>query len=940
MHYNLRHLPLVDFHSFRGSFMSMLNRSVTSRVMRPFFVIACVAALLSSASVSWAQSKSSSIEVSGAAAQSVVNRLGVTLGGEAWVDVGPLSKNLVLNNPGFEAADYRAILRCGAVTADGCRVANAATAEPDGFWNGAHYQVMSGGAAGATGTVVSHTSSGDGSVLALDKSLSLSAGDYFWVEVLQPVSGVAGWSSSANGGGTITAETADLSPETSGKQALFLSALGRDGSVRLSQQLDAQPGLSKFQLNGAYEVSFRAKGVGGNNQLNVSVARMESGNAPYLNRPVALTDSWAQYTLSFSATETGTHSSPLQLSFAAAGANIELDDVSLQQSNSDSANATAFRDEVVNALQELHPGTIRMVSAGSDVHTQLASPFARYGLSSDVNSAPETAYGIQEFLELCATVGANPWITVPASTTPREMTGLVQYLTGDGSDTWSALRIARGHAEPWTSVFGKVHIELENSTEIGGSASEPMASSAYASWSNAVFGAARRSTGYSAGKFDLILGGSAAIPPVLPTPVSSLAAETSTMQSATTGAQVINCSSGFASSGACGVAVTGSGGQPFQLTNDQSAGVVVGTQALLIPTGSGHFGAGLIYQTAVNVQAFSTTFTFIPNGWNLAFVLQNNTNPNAGGGGNPQAFAAGAGCEGGFYQAFGNTPPDPNNIFALELDQQSALTNANQNSSVPFTYSSVQIYQQGQSPCNPNDGQPNYYFTSKISTSPVPLNSPASSLGTTTGDTYSVTLKYNGTTLNMSMYNVTAGGSCPGSSCFAQNWNVNIPALVGSTTAYVGFTGGTNEASSHPLYVNSLVYNVGASPAAATPTFSVPAGTYTTSRSVTISDSTPDATIYYTTNGTTPTTSSSVYSKSITVSSTKTLRAIAVASGYTNSSVASATYTINLHAATPTISSISPNYGAPAALIYHHREPLRRDPGQWCESPLAELRLM
>ena len=888
--------------------MSMLNRYVTSRVSNPFFVIAFIAALLANASVSWAQSKSSSIEVSDAAAQSVVNRLGVTLGGEAWVDVGPLSKNLVLNNPGFEAADYRAILRCGALTADGCRVADAAT-EADGLWSGAHYQVMSGSAAGATGTVVSHTSGGGGSVLALDKSQSLSAGDYFSVEVLKPVSGVAGWASISNGGGTISAETADLSPETSGKQALLLSALGRGGSVRLSQELDAQPGLSKLQLNGAYEVSFRAKGIGGNNQLNVSVAREVSGNATYLNRPVTLTDNWAQYTLSFSAAETGTQSSPLQLSFAAAGAGIELDDVSLQQSNSDSANVTAFRDEVVNALQELHPGTIRMVSGGSDVLTQLASPFARYGqgLSTDVTSAPKTAYGIQEFLELCTTVGADPWITVPTSTTPREMTDLVQYLTGDGSDTWSALRIARGHAEPWTSVFGKVHIELENSTGIGGSASEPMASSAYASWSNAVFGAARRNTGYSAAKFDLLLSGSAAIPPVLPTPVSSPAAETLTTPSATTSAQVINCSSGFASSGGCGVAVTGSGGQPFQFTNDQSAGVVVGTQALLIPRGSGHVGSGLIYQTAVNVQAFSTTFTFVPNGWNFALVLQNNTNPNGGGGGHPWAFAGGAGCEGGFYQAFGTAPTSANNIFALELDQQSALTNSNI-VTAPFTYSGVQIYQANQSPCNPNDGGPDYTFIPKISTSPVPLNSPVNTRGTTTGDTYSVTLGYNGTMLNMSMYDVTAGGSCPGTKCFTQSWTVNIPSLVGGNTAYVGFTGSTNENSTHPLYVNSFVYNVGASPAAATPTFSVPAGTYSTVQTVSISDSTPGATIYYTTNGTTPTTSSSVYSGPVTVSSTETLRAIAAASGYTNSSVASATYAINATPAMPRFSVAAGTY--------------------------------
>lgn len=83
-------------------------------------------------------------------------------------------------------------------------------------------------------------------------------------------------------------------------------------------------------------------------------------------------------------------------------------------------------------------------------------------------------------------------------------------------------------------------------------------------------------------------------------------------------------------------------------------------------------------------------------------------------------------------------------------------------------------------------------------------------------------------------------------------------------------------------------------PPAATPTLSVPTGTYTTAQTVTISDSTVGATIHYTTNGTTPTTSSPVYSGPITVTSTETLEAIATASGYSTSAVASAAYTINL----------------------------------------------
>ena len=84
-----------------------------------------------------------------------------------------------------------------------------------------------------------------------------------------------------------------------------------------------------------------------------------------------------------------------------------------------------------------------------------------------------------------------------------------------------------------------------------------------------------------------------------------------------------------------------------------------------------------------------------------------------------------------------------------------------------------------------------------------------------------------------------------------------------------------------------------APPQTATPTFSPPAGTYSGAQSVMIADATPGATIYYTTNGATPTTASSTYGGAITVSTTETLQAIAVASGYTTSAVGSAAYTIS-----------------------------------------------
>lgn len=76
------------------------------------------------------------------------------------------------------------------------------------------------------------------------------------------------------------------------------------------------------------------------------------------------------------------------------------------------------------------------------------------------------------------------------------------------------------------------------------------------------------------------------------------------------------------------------------------------------------------------------------------------------------------------------------------------------------------------------------------------------------------------------------------------------------------------------------------------PAFTPAAGTYKTAQSVTITDSTPNAVIYYTTNGSTPTAESTKYTTAIAVSATKTLKAIAIATGYTNSTVASAVYTI------------------------------------------------
>ena len=102
-------------------------------------------------------------------------------------------------------------------------------------------------------------------------------------------------------------------------------------------------------------------------------------------------------------------------------------------------------------------------------------------------------------------------------------------------------------------------------------------------------------------------------------------------------------------------------------------------------------------------------------------------------------------------------------------------------------------------------------------------------------------------------------------------------------------------------------------PTVATPSFSPTGGTYTSVQTVSIFCATSGANIRYTTNGSDPTTSSTLYSTSLSISSTTTLIAKAFKTNYNPSSTATAAYTINI----PTVAtpSFSPAGGTYTSLI-------------------------
>jgi hypothetical protein len=107
---------------------------------------------------------------------------------------------------------------------------------------------------------------------------------------------------------------------------------------------------------------------------------------------------------------------------------------------------------------------------------------------------------------------------------------------------------------------------------------------------------------------------------------------------------------------------------------------------------------------------------------------------------------------------------------------------------------------------------------------------------------------------------------------------------------------------------NSLVASATFTLQAATPSFSPAGGTYNSSQSITLADASSGVTIYYTTDGTTPTTSSTKYSGPISITQSTTVNAMAAAAGWSSSAVATAIYTLQLQAATPSFSLAGGTY--------------------------------
>jgi hypothetical protein len=180
---------------------------------------------------------------------------------------------------------------------------------------------------------------------------------------------------------------------------------------------------------------------------------------------------------------------------------------------------------------------------------------------------------------------------------------------------------------------------------------------------------------------------------------------------------------------------------------------------------------------------------------------------------------------------------------------------------------------------------------------------------------------YVGAVGNLSVYGVLAGTPTasapvisPGSGTFSSMPTVTITDGVAGATIYYTTDGSTPTTSSQ-IYqssfqpaanetitaVSSATGYLLSPPASATylstttpanPVFSLAAGTYTGTQALTITDITPGAVIYYTLDGGAPRSASAVYTQPLSISTSETVQAVAIAPGPYLSSVESVTYTI------------------------------------------------
>jgi len=970
----------------------------------------------------------------GSILQSNTNRVGVNIGAIDYWDNGQILKNLIgSSNPGMEPLLNQQIWALGAAgTSTTFTIPDIYDGVPPNYWTGATFTVVeaqSGGAElGCSGTIASNTGPNypvtgvttwvaPVITVATACKAPFAAGDIITIsksffptpESWWETGGLGGTAGSVSGGGQLLSDTTDLCA-TCGTQSLNMNASAAGSKATAAWYFDSEYSDNIFVLmNGTYQLSFWAKAASGNPTVVISALRGSAGGFNCGTYTPKLTTSWAQYTWTCTASESAAATTPTsaQVIFNTSGGSVYLDNVDFEKTSSNITNPTVLRDEVIEALQNYYgssignnPGTFRYwVNQNGETISNWTQPDYAHAPTSGgtgyfvgPGGSGSENLSLEDYLIICKFLNAAPYLEIPVTLSTTDAANLVEFLAGPSTSTFGARRAALGQTDPWTSEFSTIHLSFCNECWNGQSfAGQSLAERTsapnseyyydYSVRARDIFAAMRADSSYTT-SLDLVMNAQTAVNYTADVAINRAHPDSIEIEDYTYGSissfstdaalwgpamvdpweKVTNPADirnfyqsvhDYQSLPACGASGTANCKvNIYEWGQGTVNGGIDQTHLDYINAGAGE-GVVMALQPLLNLQYYDIlpqsffSLTEYKNSaasgmnsklWGNVIDMggaTNNVRPEFLGISliNQSIIGPMYSCpiNNNLTYNFAGSPngvlamPAMNNVpylyaFCFENGTKRSLvlinTDLTNSHAISFggtnpPYGTVTVRQYAPSDLDEMNEAPTGTATNRASATSAVETSSLSSPTSITVPPFSVTaLDYTAQGLSAAAMPTFS----PAAGIYTTAQSVTINDTTAGTTIYYTTDGSTPTTSSNvfsgPITVsgaetlNAIAVASGYAtsptgtaayaidPVLPTPTFSVSAGTYATAQPVSISEAAAGATIYYTTNGTTPTTSSSVYSGPITVGATETLQAIAVETGYTNSAVAIAAYTL------------------------------------------------
>ncbi len=416
-------------------------------------------------------------------------RLGINLSAPTTYEASMIMKNIV-ENPGFENAVFGMVFHTDS-GATGTRLPMAfwetawnndemGIGHPEGYWEGAAYEVVYGAAKGRRGFITNFAHENNRNVFYLDGTGAVPS---LWdvVFVRKKVTGIAS-----------RPDPTTVRPGSPGAQSMKMAYPGqptREAFVQYWDTMGRHGDVSAgklFKVKGVWRIAFWAKALTGGTRVNVKF--MRPGEVVFADKTFVLSTSWQLYEHQFTVdtnadrlTGYSTLNKPPFLMFGMymldPGTQVWADD--LEIARVDQRNPTAFTDNLVDRLKELKPGIVRDWSTqlGDTLDNQISPTFARktHDFRPRLRRAGLYTYSLHEFLELCREVETEPWYVIPPTFSPEDLANLVAYLSAPVSSNhpYALKRAALGQQAPWTTEFPTIHLEYGNEMWGGASGTDP-----------------------------------------------------------------------------------------------------------------------------------------------------------------------------------------------------------------------------------------------------------------------------------------------------------------------------------------------------------------------------------------------------------------------------------------------------------------------------------